>query len=107
MPVTCGLCRLNPGNIIATNLAKGATEQLGVIRSRPMWLVMFGESLKTLPQGAATTLFCATAPLKSLKNGGFYWFFAPTTSLAPRRADDPELSRRLWEVSEELLAPFF
>jgi len=40
-------------------------------------------------------------------NGGYYWFFAPCAVYAPRRADDPELSRRLWEVSEELLAPFF
>lgn len=72
-----------------------------------MWLAFVAESLKTLEQGAATTLFCATAPVAALQNGGYYWFFAPTTRLAPRRADDPELSRRLWEVSEEMLAPFF
>ena len=78
-----------------------------MLRARPLWLGLIGESLKSIPQGAATTLFCAVAPASALVNGGYYWFFAPCAAYAPRRADDPELSRRLWEVSEEMLAPFF
>lgn len=97
---------LNPGNILATNLGRSVKDVLGVVRKRVMWLGA-SESMKSLAQGAATTLFCAAAPADALENGAFYWFFAPTASFAPRNADDRELARRLWEVSEEMLAPHF
>jgi NAD(P)-dependent dehydrogenase (short-subunit alcohol dehydrogenase family) len=72
------------------------------------------ELIKTVEQGAATTVFAATSPL--LKGiGGRYFADCNEAEILDRRsatpmhgvaryALDPAAARRLWELSEELLA---
>lgn len=58
--------------------------------------------LKTIPQGAATQCYCATHP-DALAHSGSY--FADSNVAKPRAdAEDPELARKLWERSEEIVA---
>ena len=56
---------------------------------------------KTVPQGAATTVFVATAPeLEGI--GGRY--FADCNEETPRKyANNPQYASRLWEISEEMI----
>lgn len=70
---------------------------------QPMCFLFF----KTAPQGAACTLFAATAPqLATSENGGSGLYlnrFAP----APKGkvVEDEVIAKRLWELSEQLTGP--
>lgn len=60
--------------------------------------------LKSVEQGAATQCYVAVHP-ELAKNSGAY--FADVNIASPRiDAEDTELSRRLWQVSEEIVARF-
>jgi len=95
---------LHPG-VIATELQRnlGVLGSIFNFLSRP-----FG---KNIPQGAATTVFCAAAPLDSLVPGGFHSDCAPQAPSALGRND--ELARALWDksmgvfVEKDLLPPDF
>jgi WW domain-containing oxidoreductase len=57
--------------------------------------------LKTVPQGAATEVFAAVHP-KALALAGQY--LADCNAATPRKdAEDADLARRLWEVSEQIV----
>ncbi len=111
---------LHPGEIAGTELARGADveifKQLGFIDEsgniRPEILV----NLKTIPQGAATTVWCATSPLLN-EIGGVYCEDAEVAELAAENIDpgnglatrgvkpysvDESKAKRLWALSEEM-----
>ncbi len=85
---------VHPG-VIQTNLIRSMS---GVARAamalaNPLFL-------KTIPQGAATQCYVAVHP--SMTESGQY--FADCNVKRPRAAArDPELARRLWEVSERIV----
>jgi WW domain-containing oxidoreductase len=58
--------------------------------------------LKTVPQGAATEVYAAVHPAVATTSGAY---FADCNVAMPRAdANDPALARRLWEVSEAIVA---
>ncbi|UPK69833.1 SDR family NAD(P)-dependent oxidoreductase [Chitinophaga filiformis] len=105
---------LHPGNVLGTELAREASvetfRQLGLVDENGNLLPEFAASMKTIPQGAATTLWCATSPL--LNNiGGVYCEDADIAVLAPGQeisggvkpySLDESNANRLWKLSEEM-----
>ncbi len=86
---------VHPG-VIRTNLARsmGGIVQAALALAGPF-------VLKTVPQGAATEVFAAVHP-KALALAGQY--LASCNAATPRRdAEDEELARKLWTVSEEIV----
>ena len=97
---------LHPGAILDTDLARNydpAELKLVIERARRIG------SFKTVEQGAATTIWCATSPqLEGL--GGVY---CENCDVAPIKTEgddgvrpyaiDPELAQRLWAWSERWL----
>jgi len=110
---------LHPGSIGGTELGREAPLELfvkmGFADEQGNMLPEVLASLKTVPQGAATTVWCATTPLLN-SIGGVY---CEDTDVAPL-ASNNELSagvkpysldeadaKRLWEWSEEISGIFF
>ncbi|MHC3469965.1 oxidoreductase [Streptomyces sp. 7R007] len=115
---------VHPGIIIDTGLirhvdphvvrASGTVDQDG----RP--IIDPGRQWKTVPQGAATSVWCATSPQLAGLGGVFCencdisplvtpgteaaWYESERTPGVLPRAVDPEAAARLWEVSERLTA---
>ncbi|TXS79112.1 MULTISPECIES: oxidoreductase [unclassified Streptomyces] len=117
---------LHPGSIVDTNLKKYLAEEdlkaAGVHDADGRTVLDPTRQLKTVEQGAATSVWCATSPLLAGK-GGVYCEnndIAPPMSAAEGRewtlttrtpkpgvlayALDPEAADRLWELSERLTA---
>ena len=58
--------------------------------------------LKNVPQGAATEVFVATHPSVKDTSGKY---FADCNVASPRKdAEDAELAKKLWEVSEKIVS---
>jgi len=113
---------VHPGSINGTELGREAPIELfrkmGFIDAEGNVLPEVAAKLKTIPQGAATSVWCATTPM--LDNiGGVYCEDADVSELdlghIEHRYDDPSSSRgvqpysldeanakRLWELSEEM-----
>ncbi|HTN17221.1 MAG TPA: SDR family NAD(P)-dependent oxidoreductase [Chitinophagaceae bacterium] len=105
---------LHPGSIGGTELGREASlelfQQMGFCDAEGKLLPEVAASLKTIPQGAATTVWCATSPL--LDNiGGVYCEDADVAVLASdtelsngvkRYALDEKSAKRLWKLSEEM-----
>lgn len=82
---------LHPGNLIATSIGRNSLLAKVVIQLvRPF--------TKSLAQGAATTVLCAAHPGVADLGGSYFSNCAPTRS--SRESDDPEVAKRLWELSE-------
>lgn len=113
---------LHPGGIIETGLAKHVSIEeiraLGAIDENGKAVIDPARGLKTVEQGAATTVWCATSPqlegkggvycenvdvghVASMGIGDFSLNDMEQTGVLPY-AIDPEAARRLWELSEEL-----
>jgi NAD(P)-dependent dehydrogenase (short-subunit alcohol dehydrogenase family) len=105
---------VHPGNIWGTELLREAPlellQQFGFYDSEGKVVPEVIASLKTIPQGAATTIWCATSPL--LRNiGGVYCEDADIATLAlgeemstgvkPYSLDAAN-AKRLWQLTEEL-----
>jgi len=105
---------VHPGNIWGTELTREAPlellQQFGFYDAQGNEVPEVIASLKTIPQGAATTIWCATSPL--LNNiGGVYCEDADIASLAlgqgisagvkPYSVDAAD-AKRLWQLTEEL-----
>ena len=106
---------LHPGSIHGTELGREASvelfQQMGFCDAKGNILPEIMASLKTIPQGAATTVWCATSPL--LNNiGGVYCEDADIAALAtgspgagggvkPYSLDETN-AKRLWKLSEEM-----
>jgi NAD(P)-dependent dehydrogenase (short-subunit alcohol dehydrogenase family) len=105
---------LHPGSIKGTELAREASlelfQQMGFCDANGNILPEVEASLKTIPQGAATTVWCATSPM--LDNiGGVYCEDADIAELAHGSPNtcgvqpyslDKTSAIRLWKLSEEL-----
>lgn len=104
---------LHPGSIGGTELAREASlelfQQMGFCDAKGNILPEVAASLKTVPQGAATTVWCATSPM--LDNiGGVYCEDADIAELAidssnggvkPYSVDETN-AQRLWTMSEKM-----
>jgi NAD(P)-dependent dehydrogenase (short-subunit alcohol dehydrogenase family) len=104
---------LHPGSIAGTELAREASlelfQQMGFLDADGSILPDVAAKLKTIPQGAATTVWCATSHL--LNNiGGVYCEDADVAVLAEdtlksngvkRYSLDAFNAKRLWRWSEE------
>ncbi len=105
---------VHPGSIAGTELGREAPLELfikmGFCDEQGNMLPEVTASLKTIPQGAATTVFAATSPLLNTI-GGVYCEDADIAELAleevnhggvkPYSLDETD-AKRLWELSEEL-----
>lgn len=107
---------LHPGSINGTELGREASlelfQQMGFCDDEGNILPEVAASLKTVPQGAATTVWCATSPL--LNNiGGVYCEDADiallnpgtdptqTGGVSPYSLDQTD-AQKLWQISEKL-----
>ena len=86
---------LHPGSMIGTSIFRNSlpAKLLG-LAMRPF--------AKSIEQGAATTVYCATAPVVS-DVGGKYFRDCREHSMS-KAARDVELAKRLWELTEASLA---
>lgn len=106
---------LHPGSIGGTELGREAPlelfQKMGFCDAEGNILPEVAASLKTIPQGAATTVWCATSPL--LNNiGGVYCEDAEVAELAVDNAVSNGVkvysleetnAKRLWKWSEEMI----
>ncbi|KDO26516.1 hypothetical protein SPRG_07918 [Saprolegnia parasitica CBS 223.65] len=95
---------LHPGVIVATELTRhlgiaSTVRSLSGLRSG-MLMRAFREPMKSIAQGAATTIVAALDP--AVQPGGYYADCQVSTDLHPK-ATDVDLARQLWEVSESLV----
>lgn len=106
---------LHPGSINGTELGREASlelfQKMGFCDADGNILPEVAASLKTVPQGAATTIWCATSPMLD-NTGGVYCEDADIAELAaldsvtsggvkPYSLDEPN-AKRLWTLSEEM-----
>lgn len=105
---------LHPGSIAGTELGREASlelfQQMGFLDAEGNLLPEVAASLKTIPQGAATTVWCATSTL--LNNvGGVYCEDADVAELASdtsmsngvkRYSLNEANAKRLWTLSEKM-----
>jgi NAD(P)-dependent dehydrogenase (short-subunit alcohol dehydrogenase family) len=105
---------VHPGNIWGTELTREAPlstlQQFGFYDDKGNPVKEVIASLKTIPQGAATTIWCATSPL--LDNiGGVYCEDADVAELATGKefstgvkpySLDEQAAKHLWQLTEEL-----
>lgn len=110
---------LHPGSIAGTELGREASlelfQQMGFCDAEGNLLPEVAASLKTIPQGAATTVWCASST--SLNNiGGVYCEDSEIAELASDTeisngvkgySLDEDNAKRLWTLSEEMTALIF
>lgn len=94
--------RLQSAGVTAVSLHPGAIAT-DLMRYVP-WHVklaalLSAPAMKSVPQGAATSVFCAVVPRAELQ-GGCYYKDCAVHVPANAEARDPDLARRLWEWSE-------
>ncbi len=105
---------LCPGAVGETELSREAPldlfQKLGYVDSEGKLLPEVAASLKTIPQGAATTVWCATSPLLN-DLGGVYCEHADVAHLnsnvsviggVKAYSLDETNAKRLWKLSEEM-----
>ncbi|GIQ61197.1 oxidoreductase [Flavobacterium collinsii] len=105
---------LHPGSINGTELAREASlelfQKMGFCDKDGTILPEILANLKTIPQGAATTVWCATSPLLD-SIGGVYCedveiaAIAHESSVAPGvklYSLDEDNAKRLWDLSEKM-----
>lgn len=110
---------IHPGNIWGTELAREAPveilQQFGFLDEKGNLVQAVVDSLKTVPQGAATTIWAATSPLLS-EIGGVYLEDVDVAELAtdPSVPNGVKLysldeanAKQLWSLTEELLGLTF
>jgi NAD(P)-dependent dehydrogenase (short-subunit alcohol dehydrogenase family) len=87
---------LHPG-VINTNLARHLSPVFGAM----FRLLAISPMFKSIPQGAATTCYVATAPLLATTSGIYFSDCNP--KLPSQAAGDGAMAERLWSVSKELV----
>lgn len=111
---------VHPGSIGGTELAREASlelfQQMGFFDAEGNILPEIAASLKTIPQGAATTVWCATSPLLNTI-GGVYCEDVDIAELAPESSIsndgvksyslDETNAKLLWTLSEEIIGVNF
>jgi hypothetical protein len=104
---------------MGTELAREASveifHQLGLIDDVGNLLPEFAASMKTIPQGAATTIWCATSPLLN-NTGGVYCEDADIALLSTEQVIsagvkpyslDENSAKHLWILSEKMIGISF
>ncbi len=105
---------VHPGSIGGTELGREAPlelfQQMGFVDADGNMLPEVAAALKTIPQGAATTVWCATSPLLNTI-GGVYCedadIASPGTNVSEGRGVnlyslDEASAKQLWTLSEEM-----
>lgn len=105
---------LHPGSINGTELAREASlelfQKMGFCDQDGTILPEIVANLKTIPQGAATTVWCATSPLLN-SIGGVYCEDVEIASVTHESAVTPGVklysldednAKRLWDLSEKM-----
>ncbi|THF51761.1 SDR family NAD(P)-dependent oxidoreductase [Flavobacterium supellecticarium] len=106
---------LHPGSIGGTELGREASlelfQKMGFLDENGAMLPEVAARLKTIPQGAATTVWCATSPLLDTI-GGVYCEDADVAPLANEASVgsygvelyslDESNAKKLWDLSEQL-----
>ena len=85
---------LHPGSLIPTEISRGS-------RFTRVVFALATPFTKSVAQGAATSVYCATAPEVEENAGGYFLDCAPKKP--SREAQDPAVARRLWDVTRELI----
>lgn len=85
---------LHPGSMIPTEISRGS-------RLTRIMFALVTPFTKSVAQGAATSVYCATAPEVEENAGGYFADCAPKKP--SREAQDPAVARRLWDVTRELI----
>jgi len=86
---------LHPGGI-RTELQRHAG---GFLWDIPTYIGLY----KTIPQGAATSVYCCTAPEVAEKNQGGDYFSDSNVAIPAAYATSVDDAKKLWEVSEKLV----
>jgi len=102
---------LHPGGIADTNLARhsGSLVWTGlklIWRLSGDWTKLstaLTSALKTIPQGAATTVYCALAPAVAQEGGQYYSDCRVEAVQVHATADSVQLGQELWTVSEAIV----
>jgi NAD(P)-dependent dehydrogenase (short-subunit alcohol dehydrogenase family) len=105
---------LHPGSIGGTELAREASlelfQKMGFFDAEGNLLPEIAASLKTIPQGAATTVWCATSPMLNTIGG----VYCEDVNIAEIASDtsmsngvklyslEEENAKRLWKLGEEM-----
>jgi NAD(P)-dependent dehydrogenase (short-subunit alcohol dehydrogenase family) len=105
---------VHPGSIGGTELGREAPlelfQKMGFVDADGQLLPEVAASLKTIPQGAATTVWCATSPLLNTIGG----VYCEDADIAPLCADitsqkgvhpyslDEASAKQLWTLTEEI-----
>lgn len=105
---------VHPGSIGGTELGREAPlelfQKMGFVDADGQMLPEVAASLKTIPQGAATTVWCATSPLLNTIGG----VYCEDADIAPLQADntspkgvnpyslDEASAKRLWTLTEDM-----
>jgi NAD(P)-dependent dehydrogenase (short-subunit alcohol dehydrogenase family) len=112
---------LHPGGILATDLSRHSysaerLREMGYIDDQGNPVIDPANNKKTIPQGAATQVWCATSPTLA-GMGGVYCENSNIAKAEPAEskellgvrpwAHDPELATRLWALTEELVGIAF
>nr|WP_295872024.1 SDR family NAD(P)-dependent oxidoreductase [uncultured Chitinophaga sp.] len=110
---------LHPGSIGGTELGREAPlelfQKMGFCDADGNMLPEVLASLKTIPQGAATTVWCATSPLLN-QTGGVYCEDADVAALATGESAsggvksyslNESSAKRLWTLTEEMIGHKF
>jgi NAD(P)-dependent dehydrogenase (short-subunit alcohol dehydrogenase family) len=101
---------LHPGVIMGTSLMRHISLSAvwstvkGMWKSGSIGMRLILEGNKSVPQGSATTLVCALAPIADLKNGGYYADCNVETYYVHPAADNDDLAKKLWKVSHDIIA---
>ena len=84
-------CSLHPGNLVTTEIGRDS-----LLARLAMKLV--SPFTKSAAQGAATSVLCAVHPDAAAVAGGYFSHCQPARM--SREAANPEVARRLWEITE-------
>ncbi|MEY4578050.1 MAG: hypothetical protein RL701_2753 [Pseudomonadota bacterium] len=85
---------LHPGSMIGTSIFRNSL-------SAKVFGLLFRPFSKSIEQGAATTVYCATAP-ELANSGGQYYRDCRVHSMS-QGARDADAAKRLWEYTEEFV----
>ena len=95
-------CSLHPG-VIRSGFIENVTRKSMILKILivifyPFWWFF----TKSIEEGSQTTLYCALLPHEELKNGKFYCDCKISSTKAI--GNDKTLMKRLWEISEKMVA---
>jgi len=91
---------VHPG-IILTNLGRHFDEWKRTVSKLIGWTFM-----KSIPAGAATSCYVATAPALAGVSGHYFENCNPVVPMAGKHMDDLALAQKLWQRSEEIVAEY-